>query len=102
MGDTQGKITLPGGLEFRIKYCFNRERGWGVEDGGLLRESKWIIGRINGPLEEEMEGRIVHWGVVSTSSLLSCAKSQSSPVDETLGEQIYDTWVLEFLLEDPS
>lgn len=49
-----------------------------------------------------MEGRIVHWGVVSTSSLLSCAKSQSSPVDETLGEQIYDTSVLEFLLEDPS
>ena len=45
--------------------------------------------------EEQMGGVIVCdkmcLGVVSTSSLLSCAKSPSSLVDEYPGEGIYDS-----------
>lgn len=53
------------------------------------------------PLEEEIGGMIVCdkvWlGVVSTSYLLSCEKSQLLLVDETFGRGSVTT---EFLLED--
>lgn len=49
----------------------------GKEDGmvSLLGESKWFLGKMNGPLEEQVGSVTVHnkacLGVVLTSSLLS-------------------------------
>lgn len=78
-------------MEFSLKYHLNGERGWDV---GILGKSKWVLGEMNGPLEEQMGGIIVCdtvcLGVVLTSILLSCDESQSSVVDETPREEICD------------
>ena len=71
-------VIHPGVLEFRLKYYRN---GKNREDVNLLRESKWILGKINGPLEEQMGHVIVcdkiYLGVVLTSSFLYCNGSAS-------------------------
>lgn len=101
MGDAQGKMSDSlGGLELRLKYHLNREKG-----GELcpLRGQEIIFRKMNGPLEEQMGSVLVCdkvcLGVVSTSSFLSCDKSPSSLVDETPRQGVYDNW---FLLGDLS
>lgn len=62
-----------------------------------------FLGQVNGPLEEEMGGmKVCHklcLGVVSTSSLLLCGKSQSSLADETPRK---GSMTIDFPLEDLS
>lgn len=90
--------TPQDGLELRITYHLHRERGWGI--GSCGRESKRYLGKMNGPLEQYMGGmRFVTkcvW-VWSTSSRVSCDKSQSSPAGETPGRGLVTT---EFPLEE--
>lgn len=61
-------------------------------DIGLLGQSKWFSGKMKEPLGDEMGGMIVgdsvSLGVVSTSILSSCGKSQSSWLMTLLGRRL--------------
>ena len=61
-------------------------------DIGLLGQSKWILGKMKGPLGDKMGGMIVgdsvSLGVVSTSILFSCDESQSSQLMTLLGRRL--------------
>ena len=65
--------------------------------GRLWGESKWSLGKMNEPLKEWVGDMTafdkVCLGVVSTFILLPCDKSQSTLIDETLGQGIHDNWV---------
>lgn len=92
MGTPGGEwLTPQGALEFKPKYHLNQ--GWGGGSERFLEDSKWFLGKMNVYLEEQIVGMIVCLDVVWTW-LLSCDKSISSPVDETLREEIYDKWFL--------
>lgn len=60
--------------------------GKGRRDVGLLEDNKWVLGKMNEALEEQME---TGWLVTK----FVCDKSQSSLVDGTPGEGTDDKWI---------
>ena len=75
-----------------MKHHFNRESGG--RDVGLLKHSKLTLGKMNESLEEQTGDMIVCDKVCL--AFLSCDRSQSSLVDESLWTGSMTT---EFLLE---
>ena len=85
-----GRNDLSPGWDSGWNTIFVGKGKWGCS---LLEENKLFLGKMNGPLEEEMGDMTVGGTVclMSTSSLLSC--DQSVLVEETSREKIYDSWV---------
>ena len=82
------------GLKFRLNYHFHRER----EVGFMLLSGEWMVFRKDKWILRRIDGKYDSWW----QSLSGCGidfwtllpdKGQSSLVDETPGEGIYDSWI---------